>query len=511
MNIVVAIVILVIIGLQISFFVKNLKRMHEFRDIFLSNQDDYHLIKDTDGIVCGIDREGLKDSSIFTNIRNSINKYLCNNKGSVIDFHLLKDAVDRHCDAVEEDINTQIPIPLYCGLAGTMLGVILGLSSLLWTGAINALIAGTGSLTTDKTAQIAANSAAGGVNHLLIGVALAMVASIVGIGLTTANSLLFKRCKLVEENGKNTFLAWMQSNLLPELPSDTAGVMKGLVRNLNKFNKTFSNNVEVLSGTFNKVNESYKTQAEMIQMVHDMDVTKMAMANINVLKELQGCTDKLEQFNTYLDKIDKFNLQFSEQAETQQIFRNISQFFNQHRAAISQQVADSNNALNEAIQALSDSSQKSVTELKTRLLDQSENFKTILEEEKEAFERFGKDIQLKFNEQMKQLPTIAKKMEEVSEIPGKLDQLLTKIEEYQNNVLERINASNSQLVQSIQTSNEHLIEQLATHTGGKESALGSPVFKFPLKIMVPLYLLVFVILLGFIGIFYFTIKSNMYW
>lgn len=510
MNIVVAIVILVIIGLQISFFVKNLKRMHEFRDIFSSNQDDYHLIKDTNDIVSGIDREGLNEGAIFTNIQNSINKYLYNNKGSVIDFHLLKDAVDRHCDAVEEDINTQTPIPLYCGLAGTMLGVILGLGSLLWTKAIDALIAGTGSTTTGEAAQIAANAAAGGVNHLLVGVACAMVASIVGIGLTTVNSLLFKRCKLVEENGKNTFLAWMQSNLLPELPSDTAGVMKGLVRNLNKFNNTFSQNVEVLSGTFNKVNESYKTQADIIQKVHDMDVAKMANANINVLKELRGCTDKLEQFNEYLDKLDKFNLQFSEQAETQQIFRDISQFFNQHKAAISQQVADSNNALNVAIQTLSDSSQKSVTELKTRLLEQSENFKTILQEEKEAFARFGEDIQAKFNEQMEQLPTIAKKMEEVSEIPGKLDQLLTKMEESQNIVLERINTSNTQLVQNIQTSNKYLIEQLATHTSsGKEPVPISKTSKTLLKIMIPLYLLVFMVLLGVIGMFYLAIK-NMY-
>ena len=43
-------------------------------------------------------------------------------------------------DSVENDINTLTPVPLYCGLAGTMAGVIVGLSSLLTTGSITDLL-----------------------------------------------------------------------------------------------------------------------------------------------------------------------------------------------------------------------------------------------------------------------------------------------------------------------------------------------------------------------------------
>ena len=149
------------------------------------------------------------------NRQSSINKYLGNNKGSIIDFQLLKDAVDRHCDSVEDDINVQTPVPLYCGLAGTMLGVIIGLASLLFTNSIYSLMTG-------STTGATASGAATGVSDLLSGVALAMIASVCGIGLTTCNSLLFKKYKLEQEKGKNTFLAWMQSKLLPELPSDTS-------------------------------------------------------------------------------------------------------------------------------------------------------------------------------------------------------------------------------------------------------------------------------------------------
>ena len=58
-------------------------------------------------------------------------------------------------------------------------------------------------------------------------------------------------CKLNEEDGKNSFFAWMQSELLPELPSDTSEALNNLVRNLNKFNNTFAQNTSNLGNTLN--------------------------------------------------------------------------------------------------------------------------------------------------------------------------------------------------------------------------------------------------------------------
>ena len=158
-------------------------------------------------------------------------------------------------------------------------------------------------MTNVSSQQSAFYSAADGISDLLTGVAWAMVASIFGIGLTTVNSLLFKKCKLQEESGKNEFLAWMQSELLPELPSDTSDALNKLVKNLNRFNSTFSSNTRELGGTLSRVNESYRIQADIIQAVHDMDVMKMAKANVNVLHELKECTDKLQEFQCYLDSV----------------------------------------------------------------------------------------------------------------------------------------------------------------------------------------------------------------
>lgn len=438
MEILVPIIIVIIIGIQVFFFTKNLNRMKEFGRIFESNNISLELIRNEEtGLVEGIDGYG---NSIFNSIVNSINKYLGNNSGSVIDFGLLKDAVDRHCDSAEDDIAAQTPIPLYWGLAGTMAGVILGLWDLLASGAILAMLGGSDSVSADEIAE--------GVNSLLSGVAWAMVASICGILLTTFNSILFKRCKLKEEKGKNSFLAWMQSVLLPELPSDTSDTINKLVRNLNRFNNTFANNTAELGDVLKKVNESYSIQADIIKAVHDMDVMKMAEANVRVMKELEECTDKLEDFNNYLldikgytDAIHRFETQFTEQAERLHVLEEIRDFFGRHKQEISRTVADADSTLQDSLGMIKESATEGVREIHNLFVSQSEQFKEILTREKEDFEQVNKEMKAKFSSQLEEMPRLAKQLEEISAIPARLDRLIEKVEK-----------SNAELYRGILTS-----------------------------------------------------------
>lgn len=378
------------------------------------------------GFVKGIYGKG---NIIFSSIKNSINKYLNNSVGSVIDYNLLKDAVDRHCETVEEDISTQTPVPLYCGLAGTMLGVIIGLGSLLFTDSITSL------MTNSAAQQSAFYSAADGVSDLLTGVAWAMVASICGIGLTTLNSLQFKKCKLQEESGKNEFLAWMQSMLLPELPSDTSDALNKLVKNLNQFNKTFSSNTQELGGTLSKVNESYKVQADIIQAVHDMDVMKMAKANVNVLKELQGCTEKLEDFQYYLNSvkgytaaIEKFNEQFFAESDRLHVLEEIRDFFTRNKAEIARNLTDETDALKTALKTLQNTSVTNMAELEKVLTDEVDTFKTI-----------NKQLLDQFTSQLEAFPKMNKNLEAISQIPSALTTLASKIEKNNSIAIEKIN------------------------------------------------------------------------
>lgn len=428
MSLLVQIIVVFIIALQIFFFVKNVLRMREYKEIF-AEENSWGIAHNPETkFVSGIYGQGNK---IFESIKDSINKYLENNSGSVIDFSLLKDAVDRHCESVENDINTLTPTPLYCGLAGTMAGVIVGLASLLEKEAISTLL-----LNKDEASY---EIVAKGVNDLLSGVGWAMLASICGILFTTIASLLFKRYKLQGESGKNSFLAWLQSKLLPELPSDTSDALNRLVKNLNKFNNTFAENTSSLRGALREVNESYRIQGDIIKAVHDMDVMKMAKANVRVLEELKECTDKLEQFNEYLndihgytDAIHTFTTQFEQEANRLHVLEEIQQYFSRHKAEIAKDAADSDVALRDALRSLRESSESNSKELNSIFVQQAEDFKRILKEEKDSFEQMNKELQAQFSNQLKEIPMLEQKLADVAEIPKKIDDMIARLEQSNN-------------------------------------------------------------------------------
>lgn len=426
MDIIVPVIIIGIVSLQIFFFLKNLQRMKEFKDIF-KEADSWNILYDEEShFVSSIAGKGNKT---FQAIKFSINKYLRSHTGSVVDFNLLKDAVDRHCDSVEEDINTQTPVPLYCGLAGTMIGVIIGLSSLLYTNSITSLLGGNKAKNNTEIVQQTKDSeteadehisqAADGVNDLLTGVAWAMLASILGIGLTTANSLFFKKYKLEEESGKNDFYAWMQSQLLPELPSDTSDILQKLVSNLNRFNNVFSKNTKELGSTLSEVNRSYEIQADIIGYLQEMDIERVSAANILVLKELQGCTNELKEFQTYLNSVEgyttsiqKFTELFNSESERLHILEDIKTVFQGNKDLIAKDLTSSQDLLKESMTQMRRATEDSVEELRKALTNEMDNF-----------DKLNKQLESKFTEQLEKMPKLYESLNSISKIPSKLEDL----------------------------------------------------------------------------------------
>lgn len=426
MDIIVPVIIIGIVSLQIFFFLKNLQRMKEFKDIF-KEADSWNILYDDEShFVSSIAGKG---NETFQAIKFSINKYLRSHTGSVVDFKLLKDAVDRHCDSVEEDINTQTPVPLYCGLAGTMIGVIIGLSSLLYTNSITSLLGGNKAKNNTEIVQQTKDSeteadehisqAADGVNDLLTGVAWAMLASILGIGLTTANSLFFKKYKLEEESGKNDFYAWMQSQLLPELPSDTSDILQKLVSNLNRFNNVFSKNTKELGSTLSEVNRSYEIQADIIGYLQEMDIERVSAANILVLKELQGCTNELKEFQTYLKSvqgyttsIQKFTELFNSESERLHVLEDIKTVFQGNKDLIAKDLTSSQDLLKESMTQMRRATEDSVEELRKALTNEMDNF-----------DKLNKQLESKFTEQLEKMPKLYECLNSISKIPSKLEDL----------------------------------------------------------------------------------------
>ncbi len=218
-------------------------------------------------------------NSIFESLLRSINVYLLRNKGVTTDFNLIKDITERNIDTEDEDISQTVTIPLYLGLMGTMLGIILGL--------INLLI-----VSDNETFEI---------QGFLAGVSIAMSTSFIGLLFTVLNSIYYKNAKKSVEKAKNHFYTFIQTELLPILNQSVSSSVFMLHTNLVKFNEDFTVNINRLSGLLNKNYDAVIAQDNILQNLEKIDITEFAKANVKVLKELKKGTEDLSKFNKYLN------------------------------------------------------------------------------------------------------------------------------------------------------------------------------------------------------------------
>lgn len=245
------------------------------------------------------------NSSLRSVIISAINKYLLKNKNSVTDFNLIKDIVDRNCDAKEEEIQTLNPIPLYLGLAGTMAGIIVGVIYLLHSGALDNMMStfdpsalpgfpNLSDAAIERARRAYEATATSGVKALLAGVGIAMISSILGIILTTISSIATKNVKSKVEERKHNFLSWMQAELLPKISSDVSSALIKLGKDLNGFNSTFSDNATLLQSTINSVKNATTQQTKLLNAIQKVDVARIAEANISVYENLKDCSGQLQ-------------------------------------------------------------------------------------------------------------------------------------------------------------------------------------------------------------------------
>jgi len=330
----------------------------------------------------------LIDHPVLSQIIKSLNTYLVKNKGAVSDFMLVKDIVERNCDARQEEINVQIPMPLYLGLMGTVIGIIVGIGS---------IALGTG---VNKGFSAFINNPSESIGLLMGGVAIAMFASFFGILLTCIASWLVKSAASQLESDKNEFYTWIQTELLPVLGGTENSLMR-LQENLLKFNRSFSTNTTKLDKALQRVETSYENQIELMQTIQQLDVKRMATANISVLRELQACTPQLERFSQYMHSVNEYishvntlNDAINSQMNRTQLIERMGTFFElevkdieQRKAAISQAVGTVDDRLQQTLHSLQENADKSMQEMNEALIRKQNIFNKALDEQQEIFKR----------------------------------------------------------------------------------------------------------------------------
>ena len=446
-------VVLLVVVFQLTKFFQNRKRIKLFSKIFAGQ--DYDLEKDENELVVGITGSG---NEIFDDIKGSINGYLGGTQGTEVDFQLLKDSVDRHCDMIEDEINSQMPLPLYFGLAGTMAGAIIGLFALVFGGSILELMAG--------KAGAVANGAANNINDLLWGVAIAMVASAIGIILTSMNTIYFKDKKLQEETQKNKFLAWMQSRVLAAVPSGVSQQMQALVSQLAMFNRNFRSNTAAINITLSTAKQVYQSQASVIEEYKAIDLEGIATGVSSIMRRLKSSTESLDNFTQYLntvheyyDKMQVFVEKLDKETERIGILQDIQKFFNSHKAVIAEETSNAHKDIQQSIKAVQESTQQQVNETYASLTEQSRRLRDAVDENNQQFRNLCQDMRDKFKEQMDSMPSIAQNLARLEELPNKLEDSITRITEIQRQMASDLSSASQRIVSA---ANKNHVQQVSS-------------------------------------------------
>ncbi len=366
---IISILIAGIVIFQFSSFLINKKKLSLFKNVFPDDQNKFQLVADN----TKLEIKTQHNNYILEIIISSINNYLTYNNGAVSDYHLIKDTIDRNCDTKEEEIQTEIPIPLYLGLVGTMLGILIGVGFLVFGGGLTGLL------------NSGSGSSSEGIETLLGGVTLAMISSIIGILLTTSGSHRLKNAKTKIEKNKNNFLSWIQANLLPNISSDTSSALVRMTQNLSNFNNTFTQNTHNLKEILSHVTESYQKQKELMQYVNRLKIADIATANIDVYDRLKNSTNEIGVFakylknsNEYLSNIQSLNRKLDEYERRTQIIESAGMFFTKNEKWLAENFDIANLEVKSALERFRETTEKYLQNLQESLSSQILNFDNLM-------------------------------------------------------------------------------------------------------------------------------------
>ena len=398
---------------ELTQFKKIVKLVALYQDIFPDNLKDLDFDKDNLRI-----RIQHHTSEVFLNIVATLNRYLGENSNQVSDYHLMKDVVDRNREVSESEIETIIPFTQYIGLVGTMLGIFVGVIHLVFGGGLNNLMNGSGAAL--------ANS---GVPELLGGVALAVLTSAVGLGLTMRSSYLFKEAKRIVELRENAFLGWIQSELLPNLSTDMTSALVKMTTNLRDFNNTFSSNTEKLDKTLAHVNESYVIQSRLLQQIDRVDIVRVASANITVYEKLKSCTSEigligeaLKDTREFLEEVKILTEKLDDADERARTWEKMGKFFETEineietrKAAISEAVGNVDNKLQSSFEHLRQTSANEINSIEEVIADQNEKLEKAIEKQEGILIRKLEQMSGEIDKRNKKLADIFAQLQQVIE------------------------------------------------------------------------------------------------
>ncbi|WP_299762053.1 hypothetical protein [uncultured Pontibacter sp.] len=414
-------------------------------------------------------------SETFGSIIRNTNQYLKQNKGAAADFEILKDVSERYAEAIDAEVQSSIATPLYIGLLGTFSGVIIGLSSLIWSG-----LGGeeAGAFITDQN-----------IPSFLFGVLIAMSGSFLGLLLTLMGNNALKNARSLRDRNKNGYYTFLQTNLLPKLNSDMAASLGNLKSVLDSFNKDFLDKVLGFRPIVDTLTENISTQKEFIEKLDKIGFTQMANANLQVFDKMKESEQLFKNFMQYQVALNESVRKGAELTHTisdvlsrlnslQEGFDKVPGYLQKHDESIQRQVnffgqheQDLRN-IGSRVEQYFDKATLRLTELmEARLQHQERDAQNAYEKWQEHFRHLNEDnIYQRILDYMQPFEDLSQQQEKLS---ATQQQLSSEIKQTNERLLQKIEtdtAVQQQLLLQLQTLNANMVKSM--EPGPIQAALG---------------------------------------
>ena len=231
-------------------------------------------------------------STPFKEVIEETNSYLCKNVGTSADLAILEDICNSKIDTIESEIQNSLNVPLYLGLGGTFIGIIVGLAGIVFN--LDTLF-GAGS----------AAAATSPLRNLLLGVVIAMVASFVGLGLMTWNSAIeYKKALRICDRGKISYFDFLRRELMPSLSNSMASSLNSLKSVLGEFVGKFGRNLTAYNNSAELLNDNIEKQHLLLVEINKMNQTQMATTIAETFDQLSRSSEAFTVFHKYQDDLN---------------------------------------------------------------------------------------------------------------------------------------------------------------------------------------------------------------
>ncbi|AHM63102.1 hypothetical protein D770_24285 [Flammeovirgaceae bacterium 311] len=221
-------------------------------------------------------------SEAFAVLLQEVQAYLLRNQGTVTGLNTIKDMSERRLEAETGNLQVTVATPLYIGLLGTFLGVILGLGAVV-----------TGGVTEEA------------IERFLLGVVVAMLGSFFGLLFTLLGNREYRLASGIASVRLNDWLNFLQIQLLPRLQSDLSQSLGNLKVVLDEFNKDFFQRISDFKSVFANLNQYVGLQERFLVALQQTDYSQLTEANLRFFEQIQKNESIFERFGQYLQRLNE--------------------------------------------------------------------------------------------------------------------------------------------------------------------------------------------------------------